>query len=1122
VILAAFILAFAAGAFGQEATIVGTVTDPTGAAVPNANITVTNLDTGVVSTVQTNNVGQYVTPSVRIGGYTVRAEAAGFKVAERKGINLNVGDRARVDFTLELGSATETINVEAAAVQVQTESGEISDVVTGDQVVNLATNGRSMYSLALLTPGASGNMPDFQQPTPIGGNASVAFNGMRQNHNLWTIDGGEASDRGGAGGASVMPSMDAIAEFRVLASNYAADYGLSSAATMVMVVKGGKKDFHGTAWEFFRNDALDANNYFFNQAGQDKPKLRFNTYGFNIGGPVLLPGGFNKDRDKTFFFYNMEWRKLIQGGVLNRVVPLTSTYGGVFDSQIKIPTAGQLSDEQAARFSAAGLTLSPSADNPLYFPNNTIPTSLLDPNAQALLSAGIFPAPNSGDRFIGGSDAPINVREEIVRIDQRFNDKFWMFGHFISEQISQTYVTSLWSGSNVPTVGTVLDNPSYHGVIRATYSISPTLLNETAFNANGNQLKLTPEGLISRPSGVNIPELFPSNNLDRIPGINLSGSTGANFDISSWPWYNKADDYQIRDDVSWMKGSHQIKMGASWALYKKKQDLFGNTQGGFSFNGQYTGNDVADFLLGYANSYSELAVQDFGRWDNVSYALYVQDNWRVNSRLTLNLGLRWDGIPHTYEENNRGSNFYPALYDTSQFPTFVLDANGNPTNAISPNSAGLGKSPNPDLADFTFYLNGIGIPGQNGIPKGMVDNYWNTFGPRIGFAFDPMADGKTVIRGGFGVMYERIQGNDMYNGGPNIPFSASVSNNNVSLSNPQTDLRTGATIVAPITIPSITGLDIHYKIPTSFQYSLGVQRELTPGTVLSVNYVGNQNRYQTYYQNINNPDPSLLPGLIDGTLNRNHVVPYLGFGSIRLVEAGMNSHYNSLQMNVRGQVTRDFYVQAAYTLAKAVDPGTSFGGDLNDLSNPYDRSYDENGYVSFADRTHVASINFLYDIPLFREAESRAARTLLGGWELSGIVTLQTGLPLNVTLGGPQGSNGLTNGTNRPNFSGSVSYPSTEQMWFDTSGFSSPAPGVWGNMERGVVRGPGRHNWNVSLFKNFAFTEQVNLEFRLESFNTFNHTQFNNVSTGYSSSNFGAVTSTWDPRTFQLGMKLGF
>jgi len=1114
-VLCLFLTVFAFLASAQEATVVGTITDPSGAPVPNVKVTITSIETGQVRHLDTSGLGQYVAPDLTIGHYSIRAEASGFKVAEQKDIKLNVGDRIRADFKLELGSTQESVNVEASALAVQTDSGEISDVITGQEVSQLATNGRSLYSLAGLTAGASIYMSDFQSPTPVGGDAGVSFNGLRQNHNLWMADGGENSDRGGAGGIDIMPSIDAIAEFRVLTSNYSAEFGLSSAATMTMVFKSGTKQFHANAWEFLRNDDLDAGNYFNNAARVASPELRFNTYGFNAGGPVTFGKLYNKSRDKTFFFYNMEWRKLVNGGNVNQTVPLASEYGGVFPSStvIKVPLASQLSPSLLNKFT--GLGLAPGAP----FPNNTIPAALLDPNAQALLKAGIFPAPNNGGtQFVGGNKLPTNVREELVRIDHQFSDKFWVFGHWVSEQISQTYGTSLWSGDNVPTVGTVFGNPARSAVIHATYSISPTLLNETAFNYNGNVINIVPSGNFARPSGLNIPELFAGNNLNRNPSISLGGSTGTNYDLASWPWHNKADDYQIRDDISWTKGSHQIKMGASWALYKKVQDLFGNTQGSFSFNGTYSGNDFADYLLGLANSYTELAVQDHGYWNNVSWAAYVQDNWRVNTRLTVNLGLRWDGVPHTYEANNRMSNFYPNLYNPAN--AALLSADGN---SILPTSPGLGTSPNPILSGVKFYLNGLGIAGQNGIPSGLVQDHWAAFGPRLGLAYDLTGKGKTVLRAGFGVMYERIQGNDMYNAGPNQPFSTNVTFNNVSLSNPNLSLLTGQTLTAPITVGSITGLGYNdYKLPASYQYSFGVQHEVWKDAVMQVAYVGNFNRHQNIYSDTNLPNPSVLPCLIAGNAScpYNLQLQYAGYHSITLAENVQNTHYNSLQVNFHSRMRRDLTLQVAYTLSRSWDPAPGAGGDLGTVSNPYNRAYDNGPYA--ADRTHIGLVNFIYDIPVFRNSTSRVLKTALGGWELSGIGIMETGQPLGISLGGSEGSNGLANATNRPNLTGSISYPQTVAQWFNPAAFSLPAAGQWGTLTKGAVRGPGRDNWNISLFKNFAFTETRGLEFRVESFNTFNHTQFNGVSTTFTASNFGQVTSVFDPRVFQLGMKLHF
>lgn len=1125
-------------AAAQEATIVGTVIDPSGAALPKAKITVTNVESGGVKAIETNAAGQYVVPDLHIGHYSVKAEASGFKVSEQKNVVLQVGDRDRIDFQMQVGGTQDTVTVEANPVRVQTDSGEQSSVITGEQISQLAVAGRSIYQLAALVPGASsqigaggGNMSNAGMVnTPVGGDSSVEFNGLRQNHNIYLLDGGEDDDRGGAGGMSIAPSSDAIAEFRTLTSNYSAEYGLSSAGTMTMVLKSGTKTFHASAWEFNRNDALDARNYF-NPAPEKVAELRLNVFGFNVGGPVTFGKLYNPDRSRTFFFYNMEWRRLIQGGLTNQPVPASSSYGGNFgNTAINVPSA--VSASVLAKHCPGGV-LPAGIVQGTPFPSNTIPSCMISPNATALLGAGIFPAPNAVDQtgkptFIGGNNSPTNLAEEVVRIDHTFTSQLSLFGHFVDEQVSQGFGISQWSNANVPTVGDTFNNPSYSGVVHLTYAIRPALLNEVAFNYNGNRINILPyagSGLtsLSLPSGYDATgsRLFTGpNNNDRIPSILLNGSIGSKFDISSWPWHNKADDYQLRDDVSWTKGTHQLKMGGSWALYKKIQDLFGTTQGSFNFDGTFTGNDFADFLLGNAKSYTELAVQDHGFWNNVSWAAYFQDNWRATRKLTLNLGLRWDGIPHTYEANNRMGNFYPSLYDPSK--AALVESNGT----IDPNSPGLGPSPNPLLAGTQLYLNGIGIPGQGGVPKGLVNDHWANFGPRLGFAYDLTGRGTTVLRGGAGLMYERIQGNDMYNAGPNLPFSLSVTNTSVTFDNPGTLLSTGAPAPQAINAASITGLAVNeYKEPASYQYSIGVQRQLSAKSVLSVSYVGNQNRYQNDYRETNLPSESYLPSLVLGQqYNTAPGLPYPGFHSIDLSTNEANSHYNALQVDLTTHV-HDLSLRAYYTLSRTIDPTTAGGGggDLGNVSNPYlGWRYDEgpSGY----DRTHNAAANFIYDIPFLRGSSNHLLKSTLGGWQLSGIITITSGVPINPQLTGGESSNGLPNATNRPNLVGPIRYLNKPGEWFDISAFADPTPGTWGDAGRNSLRGPARQNWNLSLFKSFVINESrgTRFEFRAESFNTWNHTEFNQVSNALGSTNFGQVTSAFDPRVFQLGAKLYF
>jgi hypothetical protein len=1140
-VLALAFLCLSSSVMAQDATLVGTVTDPSGAAVPNVTITVLNLETSLVHTTVTNDSGQFVLPELKIGHYDAKAEAAGFKVAEQKGLVLQVGDRARVDFQMQLGGTQETVTVEANEIRVQSDSGEQSNVITGQQISQIAVAGRSMYQLAALTPGASSaigttGIASGEVNTPVGGDRSIEFNGMRQDHNLYLLDGGEDYDRGSGGGMSVAPSSDAIAEFRALTSNYSADYGLSSGGTMTMLLKSGSSTLHASAWEFNRNDAFDARG-FFNPAPQPVAELRLNVFGFNVGGPVTLGKLYNRDRKRTFFFYNMEWRRLIQGNTTNsQTVPNPGTYGGDFSSvatPIMVPSASKVSAGVLAQNCPGGLLPAGIAQgNP--FPGNVIPSCMISANATALLNAGIFPAPTSGnDQFTGAATAPTNLREEIVRIDHNFTSKFSVFGHFIAEQVSQGFPISQWSGANVPTVGDTFGNPSYSAVVHATYAISPNLLNEIAFNYNGNRINITPfagVGLtsLSIPSGYDATNsrLFTGpNNLDRFPNIDLNGSTGTHAEVSSWPWKNKADDYQLRDDLSLTKGSHQLKMGFSWALYRKLQDLFGQTQGGFSFDGTFTGNDFADFLLGDAKGYQELAVQDAGQWNNVSWGAYFQDNWRFNRKLTLNLGLRWDGVPHTYEANNRMGNFYSSLYNPANAALL------NPDGTINPASPGLGTSPNSILAGVPLYLNGIGISGQNGVPKGLVNNHWANFGPRLGFAYDLTGAGKTVVRGGFGIMYERIQGNDMYNAGANIPFSLLVQTPGpVEFVNPRLSLATGTAAALPINPASITGLAVNeYQQPASYQWSVGIQRQLSSRSVLSVAYVGNTNRYQNDYRQVNLPTQSALIPIINGVAGANYNtaagLPYPGFHSIDLSTNEANSHYNGLQIDLSSQVKKDLTLRAFYTLSRTIDATNAgtLGGDLAQVSNPYAGWLYDVGPGGY-DRTHNVSVNFIYDIPVFRHTENRLLRSTLGGWEISGIVTVTSGLPINPQLTGGQSTNSLPNATNRPDQVAAVSYPHAASEWFSTSSFAAPAVGSFGDAGHNSLRGPGRDNWNLSLFKSFVLNETrgSRLELRFESFNTWNHTEFNQVSNGLGSSNFGQVTSAFDPRVFQLGGKIYF
>jgi len=1175
-------------AAAQEATVVGTVTDPSGAVVPNVTITITDTDTSIVSHFTTNQAGTYVAPNLPIGTYQVRAEAQNFKTQQLE-VKLNVNDRRRVDFELQVGSAQQTVTVEASQIAVQSDTNDISTVITGKQITQLETNGRSLYSLANLVPGASSGQVDFQIPTPMGGDQTISFNGERIAAPLYMIDGGESEDRGGSG-SIVMPSLDALSEFRVMTSNYSAEYGLASGATISTVVKSGTDQLHASAWWFGRNDDFDARN-FFNPAPQRVTELRFNLWGFNIGGPVEFKRSSNP---KTFFFYNMEWRRLVQGGAIQQAVPFPSTYptanganlaqalafngGSLLNqgfTQLQAPYQCQVSNAVIAEFAAAGQALSgcngstpnPAAIQPFVYngQQNVINPALINPNAAALIKAGIFPPVTSGDQFIGGANAPTNVKEEIVRIDHTFNSHYSIFGHWISEQILQTDVPSRWAYVNLPTSSDTFGNPSYSAVVHLTNTISPTLLNEVAFNYDGNRINIEPLGVFSASAaGFQQNRLFSGPN-NIIPSMYLVGKTGAVYNNNWWPWLNTANDYQIRDDLSWSHGSHQFRFGGSWANFRKAQPLQDSPQGGFQFNGDFTGYDFADFLLGLSNNYSEAPLKDTRHWNSVSWAAYIEDDWRATRRLTLNLGLRWDGIPHTAEVNGQMSNFYLNLWDAAGAAAAFApgsgvgfaNANGSeicsgpgvPTPVCTGANPFLGVGPNPALNGLMSYDNGLGIAGQNGISKGLVANHWDTFGPRVGFAYDLTGREKTIVRAGFGIFYERIQGNDMYQAGANNLFGGNTSINNVSLSDPHIGIdQNNVTISAatlPVTVNSLTELNTNnYNIPTNYQYSAGIQQQLGPSTVLSVAYVGDVGRHESEATEIDMPPLNLLPTFFSSnghnTSTENLYRPYPGYNSIKVDQNDANSRYNSLQVSLRSQF-HELSVQAAYTYSHAYDSSLNAtnggdGGDLDYVTNPYAGWRYDVGPSEY-NRQNIAFINFIYDIPFLRKSGSRLLRDTVGGWSVSGVVTVESGLPLELGVSGTTVCGAISgNCAVRPNLIGPISYPKTPAktsgglgtlQWLSPGSFAiNDLPGLpvatFGDMQQDGAWGPGRDNWNIALFKTFAASERLHFELRFESYNTFNHPQMNAVDTTVGDPFFGTVTSAYDPRVFQFGAKLMF
>jgi hypothetical protein len=1144
-VMLSMVLLFVPCAWAQEnATIVGTVIDASNAVVPNAEITLTNTATSQVRTATSNTSGIYSFVNVGVGQFTLSALAKGFQKYTKTDIVVNTAQTLKEDITLTVGSESQTVTVEADALVLQSETNEVSNLISGAQVTQLATNGRNVVQLAALGMGVSNNLPAFGGVNALTSANGISFNGTRVTHNIYLLDGGELNDRGCGGCFSSLPSVDALAQFQTLNSNYGPDYGIGSGGTILMVLNSGTHDFHGALWEFNRNADYNANNYFNNLAGRPRSKFNLNVFGGNIGGPLWIPHVYNDSRTRTFFFVNEEWRKLIQGSApaIKNTIALSNFPVAGQDLAYTVPSNGvapivpvTTDPAKLAIYAQRGLT----AGQP--FPNNIIPKQLFDPNAVLELNAGTFPHPNFGTgQYISSIPQPTDVHEDVVRIDHAINNKLQLMGHYLHDGVTQSYYPPLWGNSTYPTVGTAMQNPSWSATIKLTQTLSPSLLNETAFLYSGNTIHLTPIGISAQPSGWNATTFFPAGNNfgSRMPEIQLGAPYSTTWSSSYFPWKNSFEGYETRDDLSWNKGVHQFKFGFSWLHAPKNQQLQANTQGTAIFNNNtFSKDSYINFLLGDTASFTQLQYLSGKHWVQNNYGFYVLDNYHLVPRLTLNLGLRFDGLPHTFERYNQFANFVPSSYNTSLAYPLNPDGTLNPASLTQFNGA-------------PFYLNGIKEAGVNGFPRGVVQNYYYTWQPRVGFAYNLPGKGATVLRGGFGMFYERVQGNDVYNAALNPPFAFQPSANNVYFSNPNTSALTGLTTSQAFP-SSMFNIQYNYRPPGTAQFSLGLQRQLAPSVIGVIQYVGSLGWTQNNDRAINTlplthidpNDPTKNPyfdrqgvagQLLDPTdpakkktlpaFNANLYRQFPGFSGITQEENETNFSYNALQIGIRMENKHGLTFQVAYTYSHEID---QVANDLNAVSNPFNLAYDRAS--GLFDRRQIFNVNYIYQFPFFAKSGNAFEKVALGGWELSGITVVQSGIPQPINYNGAD-TLGLGGGTsNRPNIVGPISYPKTQTAWFNKASFGAPvAPwnggpnNGWGNAARDAIILPGLFNWNISLFKNFSFTEKVKFQFRLETFNTFNHTEFNAIDNGFNDGNFGQVTGAYDPRTLQLGGKLSF
>jgi hypothetical protein len=1192
------------GALGQaNSDLTGIVTDPTAAVVAGATIVLTDPATGISRTTESGATGLFIVNGLNPSTYDLEVTARGFEAFVQNGIVVNVSSTAHVDVRLTVGAESQTVSIEANALTIQTDSNVISTVITSEQINQIATENRNFAALAALGLGASSALPDNNTPTAVSASFGLSFNGLRPSHNIWLIDGGESDDRGGGGGMQTMPSQDAIAEFTVMSSNYPPDYGISSGATMSLSLKSGTRDFHGSLFEFNRNTAYDANSYFNKLSTPVTPRatVNYNIFGGNIGGPLFIPHVYDTSREKTFFFWNEEWRKIINSAgtnVQNTVnpadIPIAGqnlTYvspGFAPHSFILVPRVSTSSSYYQTKLQPLGLVPGQCWNGSPLFDGQgnisgcqepqVIPASLFDNNGVLYLNSPVFPKPNvSGqDKNITTASVPIDVRDDIVRIDHKFSDKWAILGHYIHDAVTQDYAQPffgfVWASYN--TVTSSLRNPSYSAAIKLSGTIDANLLVEASFNYDGNVADIANSANSQTPGGWNVTPVSPAFpfTTNSLPSVNLMLPYGVAEQLGIPAWHNDAQDYEPRVDVSWNRARHAMKFGFSYNRFVKAQQLIGPQQGMYSPSNM-TNDSLMDILLGLTASYAQFQSTPVRHYVNQTPSFYAMDNWHLTRRLSLQLGLRYDALPHAWESNNQIANFDPAAYNTSALPVWT------PAGTIDP------ASPSISVVDSVpYYLNGMDLAGAHGVPRGLVNNDYKTLQPRVGFSLDLNGNGKAVLRGGFGTFYERTQGNDIYSASTNPPFAYNLALNNTYFSSPGTNWQTGQSTAAqgfPIFATSMVTLAPHnYAPPAVAMYSLGIQQELAPSVIWVLQYVGNAAWHQWDDRQINNipttvgnvtiPQPDGMsasvpvrclagdpgnnspfgddslcqPGFQSFPGGMNQFLSYQGYGTIQQQEMATNAGYNGLQTAIRVQSRWGLSGEIDYTWSHEID----IQSDDNSccVSNPWYLKYDKGSGA--LDRRHILSTNYVYDLPIFAKSTG-LIHSLAGGWVIAGTVIGETGLVQTVLGAGGVADSGTTYDPVglgggyfvRPNVRGRMTYPKKWGHWFDTSRFSNVVPSWqggenmgFGNAGKDAVIAPARVNFTTSVYKSFALNERAHCELRFESFNTFNHGQPSALNTSYAPQNgpfsmvlnqgntFGQVTSTYDPRVIELGAKLVF
>jgi len=1182
----ALLLALSATAFAQEITgnIVGTVKDGSGAAVAGATVTITDTAKKiVVSTSTSNDEGHFAVPNLQPGLFDVAVEATGFKKHIESAVKLDIGQRRVVDIALEPGNITEVVNVEAAPLSVELNTPAVSSVINGDQVREISINNRNFVSLVTLAPGVSNDLDDLvftgtnNPETQVVNRTLISVNGARTTQNTFTVDGADVTDRGSNLTIQAYPSVDSIAEFKVLRSLFPAESGRSGGGQVNVITRSGGERFHGSAFEFIRNEAFNANDFLTNKTpalrttlGTDdngkvkRRPFRYNNYGFTIGGPVYMfnfgegHGGIGHKMDKTFFFFSEEQRRDTRYPTLSSFVPNAAMKQGIFPVDICLSAS---SSTTCTAVLPAGtpigtrVGLSNVAQQYVTQIWNNVP----NPTNPATLALD-FPTLNEAQ-----------FRQEILKIDHTFSSNFNGFYRYQHDKIPTIDADgSIGARSGIPFVNRMESNsPGKTHTLSANYTFSPNVVLEAQYAYGYGAIFTKTVGLLAKdvsPIAVNLPyesvrDVVPIVAFTAGTFNNLTGFS--NYDNFSWK-------QNFSESITWIKGSHIFKFGGVASWYRKNENaLSGTNQAQFSaFNNTVTSvaTPASVRAPGVANTAVNNLYQQWANYlqgNNVSFTQskldvevdlrqknfegFVQDEWKVRKNLTAYYGVRYSYFGPAYDRNGLLANFVPSLWNPAQAPQVTGAGNrvagtGNFCNGLIVNAQNYQTGP----ANFNC------TPIRSPFGKYVYQVNKTDFAPRVGLAWDPFGKGTTVIRTGYGIYHEQIPVSTVELLANNPPFQEVKTTALTTMDNP---VPAGQASVALATAPVIgRSIQADFDTPYMQHWSLDVQRQFGGNTVVTVGYYGSKGTHLIGFAEENDLAPGLAtrtqcatgnntlqtPGVVTTVCMvpntaftatpaiLDQIRPFRGYRGVNVLETRYNSNYHSMQVYAQHRFTGASQLNFSYTWShNLTDNQTSTVStapqDLRNLRAEYGRA--------LLDRRHIVNFNYVYELPFYKQQKDLIGK-LLGGWQASGIVSYFTGVPFTVTSASydPAGIGFIpvTIAGGRPLLlcDPNANAPHTVDQWFNTACFAPQnATGVQnvpGDAPRGSVNGPPTTRVDFTMAKNLKFGENIRVQLRAEAFNVLNHTNFRNLGTARNAANYGTVISFRDPRIMQFGAKFSF